>query len=277
MKSIYVVIFIILTCIFIILTCIFISIMWLATLFNSDDKSFDIVIPIGPNDSEIISLQLEYTRKNIIGYRNIYLICSDDTLKIDGCITISENIFPFSLNTVSEHLGKSKRNGWYLQQLLKLYAGLIIPGILDKYLVIDADTFFLKPTIFYENNKSIYNFSEENHLPYFEHIKKLNPNLRKMHSNKSGISHHMMFETRSIKEMFNMIEQEHNDIFYTIFLKNVTEKDGSGASEYELYFNYMLLKHPREITIRKLKFKNADKLIIDSNDYDYISYHYYLR
>jgi hypothetical protein len=258
---------------------IFILLSWwlTTTLFNSKDNLFDIVIPVGPNDFEVIGLQLEYTRKNIIGYRNIYLICSDDTLKIDGCITISENIFPFSLNTVSEHLGKSKRNGWYLQQLLKLYSGLIIPGILDKYLVIDADTFFLKPTVFYENNKSIYNYSTENHLPYFTHIEKLHPNLRKIYHNRSGICHHMMFETRYIKQMFNMIEQEHNDIFYKIFLKNVTEKEGSGASEYELYFNYMLLKHPEEITIRKLNFKNADKLIIDSNDYDYISYHHYLR
>ena len=274
MKTFYIIVF-----------CILIFLFFISTLttrntcekLNINETYYDIVIPIGPNDSDIINLQLEYTRKNIIGYRNIYLICSDDTLKIDDCITVSENIFPFSLNTVSEYLGKSKRNGWYLQQLLKLYAGLVIPGILDKYLVIDADTFFLKPTIFYKNGKCMYNYSTENHLPYFTHLQKLHPDLRKMDNFKSGICHHMIFETLYIKEMFNMIEKKHNDKFYKIFLKNVTEKEGSGASEYELYFNYILLKHPTEIIVRKLNFKNSDKLILDSGDYDYISYHHYLR
>ena len=70
----------------------------------------------------------------------------NNEIVIDGCITIFEKIFPFSLDTVAKIHGKRDRNGWYLQQLLKLYAGKIIPNILDKYLVIDSDTFFLKPT-----------------------------------------------------------------------------------------------------------------------------------
>jgi hypothetical protein len=113
---------------------------------------FDIVIPVGPNDIDIIGKQIQYTRKNILGYRNIYLV-SKNTLEIDDCIQISETIYPFTINTVEEILGKSPRNGWYLQQLLKLYAGKIIPGILEKYLVLDSDTFFLKPTTFIQNNK----------------------------------------------------------------------------------------------------------------------------
>ena len=41
---------------------------------------FDIVIPVGPNDENVINQQIEYTKKNIIGYRNIYLICKDQNL-----------------------------------------------------------------------------------------------------------------------------------------------------------------------------------------------------
>jgi len=103
---------------------------------------FDIVIPVGPNDSNILKHQIEYTKKNIVGYRKIYIISYDKSINVDGCNIISEDIFPFSLKTVAQFHGKTSRNGWYLQQLLKLYAGTIIPDILDKYLVIDADTFF---------------------------------------------------------------------------------------------------------------------------------------
>ncbi len=246
-------------------------------LNRSFNNLFDIVIPIGPCDKDIIHKQLEYTKKNIIGYRNIYLISYDPTIMIDGCITIDENIFPFNIDTVSNIHGKLDRNGWYLQQLLKLYAGNIIPNILERYLVIDSDTFFLKPTIFIENNKCLYNYGNEYHKPYFNHMEKLDPTLIKA-SNISGICHHMMFETKYINELITKLEQNHNDTFYNIFLKLIVDKERSaaGASEYEIYFNYILINHINEIKIRPLNWVNTKELNINSN-YDYISYHYHLR
>ena len=238
--------------------------------------SFDIVIAVGPNDKSIIELQIKYTKKNIIGYRNIYLICYDPSIKIDGCITINENSFPFNIETVAKYHGKMKRNGWYLQQLLKLYAGKIIPNILDRYLVIDSDTFFLKPTTFVENNKCLYNYSIEYHKPYFQHMQKLDKNLIRIYKRKSGICHHMIFEKKYIDKLIYRIEKNHNELFYIVFLKKVTNKNGSGASEYEIYFNYMLKYNPDKIKIRKLRWKNTNKLITKS-DYDYVSYHWYLR
>ena len=239
---------------------------------------FDIVIPVGPNDISIINQQIEYTKANIIGYRNIYLVSFDKTLLVNGCITVPETIFPFSINTVSQIHNPQSRNGWYLQQLLKLYAGIVIPNILDKYLVIDSDTFFLKPTTFIENNKCLYNYGSEYHVPYFEHMSRLDNMLTKQIPDKSGICHHMIFETKYILEIINKIETTHNDNFYNVFLKSVSQKDipYSGASEYEIYFNYMLKNHPNEIEIRNLKWENTSSIPKNSN-YDYVSIHWYRR
>ena len=244
----------------------------------TSNNIFDIVIPIGPNDKDIIHKQIEFTKKNIIGYRNIYLICYDPNIIIDGCITINENIFPFSLDTVSKIYGQSRHNGWYLQQLLKIYALMIIPEILDKCLVIDSDTFFLKPTEFIKNNKCLYNFGSEYHQPYFVHMLYLDEDLTKVYNNMSGICHHMIFEKKYINEIINRIEKKHNDKFYNIFLKMVPDSNryGSGASEYEIYFNYMFKNHSDAVEIRQLKWCNSD--ISNTNaDFDYISYHSYLR
>ena len=249
-----------------------------------DNKSaiMDIVIPVGPNDISIIREQIKYTKVNIIGYRNIYLIFKDTSLQIDGCITILEDIFPFNKNTIAQYHGKSDynglydRKGWYLQQLLKLYAGNIIPGILDTYLVIDSDTFFLKPTRFEQNGKWLYCFGIENHRPYFEHMAKLHPSFVKMDIAKSGICHHMIFEKKYLNELFKIIETRHGAKFFEVFLKMVTLINGSGASEYELYFNYMLKWHPNEILIRPLKWQNVTKLT-GSLDNDYESVHWYRR
>lgn len=241
-------------------------------------NQFDIVVPVGPRDIDVINKQIQYTKKNIIGYRNIYLISFDPTVVIDGCLTINENIFPFNIDTVRKYHGNLSRNGWYLQQLLKLYASLIIEGILERYLVIDCDTFFLKPTVFIDaDNKCLYNYSNEYHKPYFEHMSILNVDMIKVDENKSGICHHMMFEKVYIEEIISKIEQTHNDKFYNVFLKTVTQITKSGASEYEIYFNYMLKNHGDKIKIRGLNWINAKCVDEAQLHHDYISCHWYLN
>jgi hypothetical protein len=237
-------------------------------------QEFDIVIPVGPCDFPVLQNQIGYTKRNVVGYRKVYLVCKGD-LQLEGCTTVDERLFPFDMETVAKFHGKRSRNGWYLQQLLKLYSGFFIPGILKKYLVIDCDTFFLKPTEFFKDSKCLYNFSYQNHQPYFDHMLRLDNKLIKV-CEKSGICHHMMFETCFVLEMMKSIETKHGDAFYNIFLKEVIDVDASGASEYEIYFNYMLKNHPEKITLRPLRM--IDTGTFDVNvDLDYISYHHYLR
>lgn len=233
---------------------------------------FDIVIPVGPNDKERIKEQINYTKKNIIGYRNVYLIVCDEKIEISDCIIIHEKKFPFQMKDVQDYLGVNKINGWFLQQLLKLYAGSYIEGILENYLVIDSDTFFMKPTEFIKNDIVFYNIDDQNHRPYFDHMKKLHPNFVK-HVKKSGITHHMFFQQKYLNEIFTLVEKLHEEDFWKVFLKCVTEKEGSGASEYELYFNYMFKYHSDKVKIRNLRFIHSKNL---SSKFDYISRHWYL-
>jgi hypothetical protein len=251
---------------------------------NVEDKLFDIVIPLGPHDTNQINRQLEYTKKNVIGYRNIYIIPYDPTIQFDGCITIPESLFPFNIWSVYNFHGKTERGGWYLQQLLKLYAGFVIPDILERYLVIDSDTIFLKPTKFIQDNGvPLLNYSDEFWGEYFLFMERLHPSFRKMHE-KSGICHHMMFETKYVKEIIEMVEKQNEDLhfpgFYDIFLHKVDRNyiRLSGASEYELYFNYMLNYHSDKIVLRRLKFINTNHFDFEQGnpeDLDYVSIHWY--
>ena len=235
-------------------------------------SDFDIVIPVGPNDINMIKEQIIYTKKNIIGYRNIYLIVCTENIIINDCIIINEKIFPFQMKDIQHYLGINKINGWFLQQLLKLYAGKIIPNILNNYLVIDADTFFMKPTVFIKNNIPLYNIDKQNHKPYFDHMKKLHPSFIK-HIQDSGITHHMFFQQKYLNEIFTLVEKLHEEDFWKVFLKCVTEKEGSGASEYELYFNYIFKNHSDKVKIRKLRFIHSKNL---SSKFYYVSRHWYL-
>ena len=246
--------------------------------------SFDIVIPVGPNELPNIRRQLSYTKKNVIGFRNIYVICYDPNVVLDGCIMINENMFPFTMGDVAEvfarYQGKNNRNGWYYQQLLKLYVSFVVPDILDRYLIIDADVYFLKPLEFISGDKIIVGVSNENHTPYFTHMSKLHPSFTKMIT-ESGISHHMMFYKPYLKEIFELVENYHNGmVFWKVFLEQVEEHTfhslnyvESGASEYEMYFNFMLKNHPDKIQIRRLNWQIVSYHFNPEQayGYDYIS------
>lgn len=252
---------------------------------------FDIVIPLGPKEINNINTQISYIKQNVTGYNKIYIISYDSTIKIDDCIIVDENLFfifkEFISNYFKQYNGKNNRNGWYLQQLLKLYAGLYIPDILDNYLVIDADVFFLRKTSFFHNDKPLYSFGDEHHIPYFEHMKRLDDCFDKYES-RSGICHHMMYNKNYINEIFSIVESKHNKPFWQSFIECVEEHKKhhilfyeSGASEYELYFNYITKHHKEDIIIRELKWCNVSKNSLAdtyiNSEYDYISICHWLN
>jgi hypothetical protein len=237
---------------------------------------YDIVIPLGPNDIQLIQTVVKHC-SNIQNHRNIYIVSYDKNINIDGAITVDENIFPFNKSDIISYGIKKERDGWYLQQLIKLYAGFVIQDILDDYLVIDSDTIFLKEITFMIDSKYCFTIATENHTPYFIHMNKLHQTLKR-YVNLSGIAHHMIFNKKFVNELFKLIEDKHNIEFWKAFLKFVDPNQNSGASEYEIYFNFMIKYHPELFIARNLNRKNtSDYSEIERKNYDYISIHWYIR
>ena len=107
----------------------------------------------------------------------------------------------------------------------------------------------------------------------------LHPSFKKI-IKPSGISHHMIFNKHYIKEIFDLVESYHNKSFWIAFINCVEEHKNhsihtieSGASEYELYFNYMIDKHSELIEIRELNWsnKNMSYNLNNNDNMDYIS------
>lgn len=253
---------------------------------------FDIVICVGKNDISLLPNIISSIQKNVIGFRNIFLICIDPNtvyqslspLSIPNLFIIDETIFPFTIHNMFEN--NSSRNGWYLQQLLKLYASFVIPNMLENYLVVDCDVFFLKPTSFISSEGKFfltnsYLSSQLSHLPYFDHMKRLHPSLQQYH-HSSGIAHHLLFNKKLLIQLFDMVETYHNHSFpfWKLFLNAVDPSHHklSGASEYEIYFNYLIHFHSDKIIIRDLPW--ADLPFLSPSDfekYSFVAIHHYNR
>jgi hypothetical protein len=187
-----------------------------------------------------------------------------------------EKSFPFKWADIDLYMKCGNGCGWYLQQLLKLYAGRTIPNIRD-YLVADADLVWYnnieivagmgndgKPTGYY------YNTAAQNHRAYFDHAAKLTGGkVTRMQSQISGVVHHMLFKLDVLESLMKLCEDLNaGEIFWKVLLKSVDPKAYNSVSEYELYFNYALKYHPDTIHLRHLTFANGPRPGLLSNGGD---------
>ena len=125
------------------------------------------------------------------------------------------------------------------------------------------------------------NVSTENHKPYFFWGMRLIPGFKRVFPEYSGITHHMLFQKPVLKHLFDQVENLHKCDFWIAFLKEISRDQyyGSGASEYEIYFNFLFL-NSRQVRVRKLNWANGyyeDLPKAKKEGLSYLSCHEYLR
>lgn len=238
----------------------------------------DVLIPVGPRDKDIAKICAKSIRKFVSDVRTIWIVSNEDP-NIEGTTFVDEKLLPFSMQQVADRLGNANRAGWYFQQLLKLYAPTLIPDILEHYLVVDADTFFLQECKFVDDGRPIFNLGTEYHLPYFEHMYRLHPGLVKT-IQYSGITHTLLYTRTWLKELISLIEDQHpGKLFWEIYLDEIdpAHKDASGAAENELYFTYCMHMHIQEVVIKAFPWENISCAEEVNRNCVYNSLHWYLR
>jgi hypothetical protein len=243
-------------------------------------EPIDVVIPLGPRDRETVAVSLRSVCRFVRDVRTIYLV-SRQGHRIENTKFIPESGFPFGLDTIATLLETRERAGWYLQQLIKLYFPSTHPACLDRVLAVDADTIFLRPCRFTENNRIVLNLGHEFHKPYFEHMARMHPALQ----NRTPIPA-LRIACCSIDAGWQASRArwrcttEAVSGFAKIFLTAVDPDYRllSGASEYETYFNYCLLRHLDEVILKQFCWDNAATIgELRPDLYDYVALHWHIR
>jgi len=261
--------------------------------YSFSNDPIDVVIPCREKDLVTLLDCIDGIRKYGENIRRV-IVVSDKPLT-DKAEWFDEKKFPFSKEDIVRIMVRSKkqvrinkyfhspRSGWVLQQLLKLYAYKVIPNLSSNVLLLDSDTVFINPVSFTgEDNAGLLNIGREYHKPYFAHAGRLIPGLKRLKKRWSGICHHMLVQKPVLDDLFNTVETYHKNPFWQVFCRKIDKKElyGSGASEYEIYFNFAL-KRSEQLQVRKLKWAEITRL--DEMDkykklgYHYISNHFYLR
>jgi len=256
-------------------------------IYSLINEPIDVVIPCTKKDVPLLELCIQGIRDQCSQIRRVIVLSPERYT--DQAEWYDERDFPFSKQDVAFYLCgedqekandylqvKDSRIGWYFQQLLKMYVPFVIPGISSNVLMLDADTIFLNPVTFMnESGEGFYNPGTEYNYHYFNHINLLTGNqLKKIFPFYSGISHHMLFQKAFLEDLFYRVETLHQRPFWQVFSLCVQAETlyTSGASEYELYFNF-IFSNSRQPKIRLLRWQNIHNLQHLAS-FRYHGYHY---
>ena len=253
--------------------------------YKFTNSPLDVVIPCHEKDIPNLNKAISGIKRYGKNIRNIIVVSSVKlTTKAKY---FPESNFPFTKQDLLRHIPLSKKKfvrnriGWIYQQLIKLYAYSVIPGLSENILILDADTIFLNPVSFIdpETKAGLFNIGSEYHYPYFSHAKSLLPNFKKVYDKYSGICHHMVFQKPVLDHLFSLVENTHQKPFWKAFCEKIgpfmprSIPVFSPCSEYEIYFNFAM-QNSNQFKIRKLRWDNVSSLNnAFKHKYDYVSAH----
>lgn len=307
----------------IIVSLVLLSSIYLQLSFSSSFSLLSGVVLTTGKDTRVFEKSITSALKYLIDIDKFYVISPDADYLTEKLgkhygkrvVFVNEAIFPFKYNNITDIMiqavkdkgiypltGHSSfertlgmKTGWFLQQLLKLYAGKVLG--LNDFLLLDSDLIWYRNVTFYNNtnrheilsfqNKvSIppnnfvirYNYasSGQYHPPYMATMKRI-IDLYAYEDPKdvfrSGITHHMVIVKNVIEAMMSETEKAFGGTmpFWQIMLNQsaieMTCKaprdgicgSGSTLSEYEMYFTYARHKHPQTIAFRPILWANGPR------------------
>lgn len=257
----------------------------------------DAVVPTCAKDVQLLRACLEGLRQNVPQLGRVFVVCPQRENALlagmqlgDQVELVDEARFPFSLAEVAHALGPldahHNKAGWYLQQLIKLYACQVFG--LQRALIVDSDTVFLRPVTFHARDGcSLLAWGAEHHAPYFEHMERVTKGAWAQPSaDCSGICHHQVMEADVVAELMREVQEAHDGApFWQAFLAAVDTSHNAGASEYELYAAYALTRHTTRARLRGLRWTNMDEWsdlerelpVARARGLDFVAFHAYAR
>ena len=266
------------------------------TLYPLNLEPIDVVIPCCDKDLETLELCIQGIRQYGENIRRIIVVSKE---RYTGLAEwFDESLYPFSkeliaLEIFKQNQAKAKeflnhpktRIGWIYQQFLKLYAPFVIPNISSNVLILDADIIFLNPVAFMNaNGEPYFTISDEYHRPYLSHMARLLPSVTRAEKKYSGVAHHMLFQKPILEDLHEIIRGCHQVEVWKAFCRCISPKDlyFSPFSEYEVYFNFALLRttqaHPRRIlwgNTSSVEKSNLERYA--ALGYKYVASHSYAR
>ncbi|MFD1956106.1 DUF6492 family protein [Paenibacillus thailandensis] len=166
----------------------------------------------------------------------------------EGWRFVDENtVLPITKKDIRYRSKRWERSGWLFQQLLKLSGDKLCRA--RHFLVIDADTVFIRPHTFLKGEKTVFYTREWSQPEYFRAYARLMGSCAS--APRSFVTHYMLFEKEKLAELKRHIEARHRMGWHEAVLKCIDRTSKFGFSEYETYGNFLYSRYPGSVKLRK--------------------------
>jgi hypothetical protein len=211
------------------------------------DVPLDVIMPAIEKDLPVLPFAVQSIRQNLrhpIG--KIMIVAPDSPTMRAACAEIKctfireDEVLPIKRQDIDYTVNGLDRSGWVLQQFIKLSGDALSDR--EHFYVLDADTVLSAPQVFQVEGRTVFLHSDEHHSAYFAVYKRLFG--ADASTALSFVAHQMLYSVQMLGEMRHELRQRHQCAWHEALLNAIDRSDVSGISEYELYGQWMLQRHP---------------------------------
>ena len=216
--------------------------------------AIDVIIPVIEKDLAVLPQVINGIRQHVKHpLKSIYIVAPANAAII-ACAEANNAVFvdekrvcDISKQQINYVVNGINRSGWLYQQFLKLNFDKV--STTENYLVVDADTVFIKNIQFEGKGLFYFDFSDEYHLPYYKAYEILTG--LKHRVEVSFVAHYMFFSKVKLAELKAQIGKHTGTKTENAIIGLVDViKDLSNFSEYETYANYCIHTQPEKYRLR---------------------------
>lgn len=228
------------------------TIFYMSLMSLRSPLPIDVLIPAAEKDADVLPYAIDGVRRNVRHPISSIYIVAPQSARIQtvcrkkNCTYVDERaLSEIDPDSIHAEVGGMDRSRWLYQQFLKWSGDSIVQNA--HYLIVDADTVFVRPQVFELNGRTVFNYSDEYWQPYFDLYARLMQ--EPVRSPVSFTSHQMLIEIGLLRELKNRIQEIHGCNWHEAILRNLDRNEMSGSSDYDTYGQYVFAHHAKRVAI----------------------------
>lgn len=205
---------------------------------NSDDlkRPLTIVIPAVEKDAALLVECLRSVKTYLRNPIQAVWIVAPESLLIRSIARDHGYEFVHEDQILPAPAKSLATRGWVIQQLIKFNASAHVPT--EDYLVLDADTVFLRPQFFFRGGKTVLRYSDQYELLYNRSLSLVFGHNRRFPV--SFVTHHMVFNREAVQALLSHMEKQFDCTWWNVILSQLDNDTLISFSEFELYGHFII-------------------------------------
>lgn len=199
-------------------------------------RPITVVVPAVEKDADVLDRCLAAARRYVQHPIEALWVVAPDSASIRALAARYGATWVHEDTLLPRPAKELKTRGWVLQQLIKFGAAASAPT--PDYLVLDADTLFVRPQCFFRRGRTVLRYSDQYELLYNRSLQLVFGHPRR--HPVSFVTHHSLFHRDRVRALLNFMETRFGMPWWQAILSEMDQGHLISFSEYELYGHFIV-------------------------------------